>query len=651
MALTKIDDRGLKTPIDLLDNEQIRFGTGNDVQIYHDGSNSFIQNATGDFKIKGDNIRLRGYSADEMQISTYVNGTVALAYDGVQKFETTSYGTLITGECRASGSFQLLDYDGSSSGLMKFGAGDDLKIYHDGSHANIYNATGELRIRGGGEGTIRLMNAAGNEHCLIAEQNAAVSLYYDHSKKFETLSAGVRVASGNLYMYDSGEIICGNGNDLKIYHDGSGSRILNTTGTLYIQPKSGENGIQLIPDGAVRAYHDNIKTFETTANGIKVSGPDTGAAIIDLQSDEGQHNSDWWRLYVEDGGPFYLKNYKDGAWENNIVATGAGAVELYYDNEKVLSTTAAGILVENTNGNGELTIRGSEGNGALLYLHADDGDDNADKWRLDGSSDGSFGIQNYTSGSWEKSIKCIGDGAVELYYDNTVRLATNSNGIEVNGHVWLGDGEHVKFGAGTNGDLQIYHDASSSHILNGTGDLLLKSTGWISHACDNGQYWYNAAYNSVYARLDSDGLKFNGDTAAVNALDDYEEGTWTPTVFSSSAGTFSHANQFGTYTKIGRQVYVGGLVNATVSGTETGNARISGLPFTSLNNSGNYGQLITTDYGNFDSYTGHVGGYLNKGDTNIILLHTFEGNSAALATSDWGTGTYIYFSMTYQASA
>ena len=45
MALTTIDDRGLKTPIDLLDNEKIRFGTGNDVEIYHDG-NSYITNTT-----------------------------------------------------------------------------------------------------------------------------------------------------------------------------------------------------------------------------------------------------------------------------------------------------------------------------------------------------------------------------------------------------------------------------------------------------------------------------------------------------------------------------------------------------------------------------------------------------------------------------
>ena len=52
MALTKIDDRGLKTPIDLLDNEKIRFGTDIDLQIYSDNSNAIITAAgAGDLQL------------------------------------------------------------------------------------------------------------------------------------------------------------------------------------------------------------------------------------------------------------------------------------------------------------------------------------------------------------------------------------------------------------------------------------------------------------------------------------------------------------------------------------------------------------------------------------------------------------------------
>ena len=47
MALTKIDDRGLKTPIDLKNDEKIRFGNGTDLEVYHTGSHGYIDNSTG----------------------------------------------------------------------------------------------------------------------------------------------------------------------------------------------------------------------------------------------------------------------------------------------------------------------------------------------------------------------------------------------------------------------------------------------------------------------------------------------------------------------------------------------------------------------------------------------------------------------------
>ena len=83
MALTKIDDRGLKTPIDLLDNEEIRFGTGNDLKIWHNGNHSYIQDAgTGNLYIDSidGNIYIRP-NQSETGISVIENGAVILAYD------------------------------------------------------------------------------------------------------------------------------------------------------------------------------------------------------------------------------------------------------------------------------------------------------------------------------------------------------------------------------------------------------------------------------------------------------------------------------------------------------------------------------------------------------------------------------------------
>jgi hypothetical protein len=70
------------------------------------------------------------------------------------------------------------------------------------------------------------------------------------------------------------------------------------------------------------------------------------------------------------------------------------------------------------------------------------------------------------------------------------------------------------------------------------------------------------------------GISFNGDTAAANALDDYEEGSWTPSI----GGNASYDVQSGVYTKIGRMVFVWLYVAINTKGTGSGNL-ISGLPF------------------------------------------------------------------------
>jgi hypothetical protein len=94
-----------------------------------------------------------------------------------------------------------------------------------------------------------------------------------------------------------------------------------------------------------------------------------------------------------------------------------------------------------------------------------------------------------------------------------------------------------------------------------------------------------------YVRLASGtgGIQFNGDTAAANALDDYEEGDWTP-VFQggTTAGTYTYNTQSGRYIKVGKQVTVWcTLVDITASSAGTGDMYVSGLPFTVLNSTVN----------------------------------------------------------------
>ena len=85
------------------------------------------------------------------------------------------------------------------------------------------------------------------------------------------------------------------------------------------------------------------------------------------------------------------------------------------------------------------------------------------------------------------------------------------------------------------------------------------------------------------------GISFNGDTAAANALDDYEEGTWTPN-FVASGLSVSYNVQVGKYTKIGSAVICTLKTNTSdISGDGTNNTlTITGLPFTPVAHSGGF---------------------------------------------------------------
>jgi len=109
-----------------------------------------------------------------------------------------------------------------------------------------------------------------------------------------------------------------------------------------------------------------------------------------------------------------------------------GAVELYYDNSVRISTLTEGAKIKRTSGGSTtLYIEGAEGSSAILDMFADDGDDNADKFRLTSVSDGNFYIQNYANGGWQSNIQIAGSGAITLRHENEVQLVTSGNGIDL----------------------------------------------------------------------------------------------------------------------------------------------------------------------------------------------------------------------------
>jgi len=116
---------------------------------------------------------------------------------------------------------------------------------------------------------------------------------------------------------------------------------------------------------------------------------------------------------------------------------------------------------------------------------------------------------------------------------------------------------------------------SKTHKLFGDNSLHIQA--------DSGQSILMKPNASEIARFTSDGLTFNGDTAAANALDDYEEGTWTPAVSGgTSAGSTTHTNQNGYYVKVGSLVTATCFIRYTAA-TGSGYLKLTGLPYAVAN--------------------------------------------------------------------
>ena len=241
-------------------------------------------------------------------------------------------------------------------------------------------------------------------------------------------------------LLDSEKIRFGTGNDLELYHVADGNSFINDTATAGqfiiqavnghdIKHSNGELAIRTLVDGAVSLYYDGTLKCSTYGDGLNF--PDLGTAAFGASNDMKLYHYNDTNYIVSGNGHITtrvpttkgFRVQKDNGQEDVLYAYADGAVELYYDGAKVLYTNINGV-----------TVHAAEGGDANLYLHADEGDDDIDKWLIQSESDGYFALKNNASGSYETHIKAIPNGAVELYYDNTKRIQTTSDGTDVYGN-------------------------------------------------------------------------------------------------------------------------------------------------------------------------------------------------------------------------
>ncbi|AXF42100.1 hypothetical protein STIP37_40 [Synechococcus T7-like phage S-TIP37] len=161
-----------------------------------------------------------------------------------------------------------------------FGNSNDLQIYHDATKSYIADAgPGSLRIL---SDDLRFYNAANNEFMARFQQNGAAELYYDNSKKFETVSNGAKV-SGNLTV--TNDIYMGG--ELNLTEGSDGGRVMDVrlgSSSFLLRGTSGgdanhEKLAKFTRNGGCELYHNDSKKFEVVSGGATVTGTLTATTL------------------------------------------------------------------------------------------------------------------------------------------------------------------------------------------------------------------------------------------------------------------------------------------------------------------------------------------------------------------------------------
>jgi hypothetical protein len=138
-------------------------------------------------------------------------------------------------------------------------------------------------------------------------------------------------------------------------------------------------------------------------------------------------------------------------------------------------------------------------------------------------------------------------------------------------------------------------------------------------------------------------------SADANTLDDYEEGTWTPGLtFNGNAAsmTFTAYNE-ASYTKIGQRVTLNGTLYLTSNGSSTGNALLTGLPFTVKNDDHYYAAVNMAFLGDI-SFADIPQGYTDANQTTCTLYECLkDGTTSALTEGNFGDGAHMKFTISY----
>ena len=486
----KLDGSHVRTTfakdIKLEDNVKILAGTGEDLEIYHDATNSIIRNDTGD-------LRFIQY-VDDGKIRFY-NDNGSGGTTEYFRVDGSAEETLFSKQIRVPDNVKIAA-----------GGSQDLQIYHDGSHSYLDEAgTGDFRIRS--NSAIALLSDS-NEDMVLAVANSYVKLFFNNSEKLATTNTGISVtgdviASGDVRVPDGEFLSAGNSNDLTITNTGVHALITNYTGNLTLQNLADDSDIIFKSDdgsGAMTTYFyldgslaDGTYNYTRWNDG----GVITIGTDLDLRIWHDPSNSN---SYVRNyGGHLYIENTandKDIVFQSD---NGSGGTATYFalDGSDVMMKAHKKLRfldsVHLTLGNSDDLKIYHDGTDSVIQNETGDlefqnrQDDGDIKFKSD---DGSGGVAEYFR---------LDGGGVLTFFSKPIQIADNQ-----------------KIFAGDAGDLQIYHNGTHSYIDDaGTGKLILRGNTDVEIHKYTGEYMITATADGAVKLYYDDSLRLETTSAGI----------------------------------------------------------------------------------------------------------------------------------------
>ena len=646
MALTKIDDRGLITPIDLLDDEKIRFGTSNDLAIYHENNKNLIKSiSTTNTEIWSDTFFVK----DTDGVAVFKgskDGACELYYDGHAAFRTENVGAVLTDNSTSvtlrfettqgqAGNITGIDNDNL---IIQDNLGKDwLNMHKDGQVEIYHNGTKKFETTAAGATLSGELSATGANFTDDGQSSPIVSIMADDGSPWG-LHLGNSTFGDNLGLH----AYCNNTGHVYIDNIGSGSTFPNWDMRLS-HASAAHSMISFTgSDTSVKLYYGGYEKLRTATYGTIVTG-DANTVQEYFKTNDGVVRG---YIYADSNNHIYIL---DSQAHKILKGEKDGSTYLYYDNAEKFKTESGGVVVTDSNTSVHLRLVTSDGDAGYLY----------------GSSNNQVGLLD-REGHW--MVRGTKDGSAELMYDNSTRFQTLTDGTLVTGR--------AQVQCGTDSVCQINQTTNSSGAYHqesmGVSGGVIAYVGHSNQLCNNptaGNYAIRfegsglefANSSNIQARITNHGgIAFGGDTAANNTLGDYEEGQWTPTinygVVTSGSNALTYSIQQGWYVKIGAFVQASFYIAFGAQG-DGNDFTMGGLPFASVNKP--YNNLSYSSSGSLGykdcNFTNNADQklYIGNNAANIYFYNNNSGTHSPASTkyvSTSNVSSALYGSVSYRAN-